>query len=259
MDGEKCIFITGAASGIGLETARLFAQRDWFVGIADVYKPGLEALEAELGIRKCFPMLTDVTDADGIHKAIEAFTLTTRGRLDVLFNNAGILRFGPFDKLPLADKLRIVDVNLKGVINCIHCTMDYLKNTPGSHIITMASVSAVYGVPDLSVYAATKSAVCSLTEALDIELEKYGITVSDIMAPYINTPMITRAENVAFSVKRMGVNIQPVEVAKVVWKAAHSKKLHWKMGWSTMVLSGLFYIMPFTRRHVVKKMTVNPE
>lgn len=258
MNGKKSIFITGAASGIGLETARLFAQNNWFVGISDKNEDGLKSLETEVGIEKCFSMLMDVTDSTEVHKAIEAFTHRTRGRLDVLFNNAGILKFGAFDKVSLEDNLRIVDVNVKGVINCVHSALDFLKKTPGARIITMASVSAVYGIPDLSVYSATKSAVCALTEALDIELERYGIIVSDILAPYVNTPMLTCTDNVAYSVKRMGVKIQPFEVARLVWKAAHGRKLHWKMGRSTRLLSGLFWIMPFIKRFVVKTLTVNP-
>lgn len=243
-----------------METARLFATNDWFVGILDKNEGGLRSIQTEIGMEKCFCMLTDVTDPLRVSKAMEAFTLKTGGRIDVLFNNAGILKFGPFDKVSLEDNLRIVDVNLKGVINCIYCALDFLKKTPGARIINMASVSAIYGVPDLSVYSATKSAICALTEALDIELEKYGIGASDILVPYVNTPMINCAENVAFSVKRMGVKVQPFEVARLVWKAAHGRKLHWKMGKSTKILWGLYWMMPpFLRRYLVKTLTVGPD
>ncbi|MDR3605535.1 MAG: SDR family oxidoreductase [Syntrophaceae bacterium] len=258
MNRNKAILITGAASGIGLATAGLFAGANWFVGILDKNKESLKALEAEIGPEKCFSMVTDVTCPAGVREAIETFTRRTGGTLDVLFNNAGILKFGTFENVSLEDKLKIVDVNFKGVINCVHYALDSLKNTPGAHIIAMASASAVYGVPDLSVYSSTKSAICRLTEALDIELEPYGIVVSDILAPYVQTPMVTCAENVAFSVKKMGVKIQPVEVARLVWKAAHARKLHWKMGQSTRFLWGLFWLMPFVRRYVVKALAVNP-
>ncbi len=258
MTTKKNIFVTGAASGIGLETARLFASNGWFVGAVDVNDTGLRAFQSEIGELDCFIRVMDVADVESVREAVNAFAEKTGGKMDVLFNNAGIIKFGHFGNVGLTDSLKIVDVNLKGILNCTHCSLKYLKATPGARIVNMASTSAVYGTPDISVYSATKHAVCAITEAWDIELEKYGITVCDILAPFVNTPLL-EVSKVAYCIEKMGVNIEPACVAKTVWKAAHKKKLHWKMGASTFLLMGLFWALPFTRRAVVRSLTIPPE
>jgi len=183
MSEKQCIFITGAASGIGLETARLFARKGWYVGIFDVNEAGLQSLQDEIGDDNCVSASMDVSHVDSVQRAVGAFVANTGGKMDVLFNNAGIIKFGRFETVSISDHHRIVDVNLKGMLNCTHCALHYLRYTPGARIINMASTSAIYGVPDLSVYSATKHAVCAMTEAWDIELEKYGITVSGNRPP----------------------------------------------------------------------------
>ena len=256
MNNRKCIFITGAASGIGLETARLFARNGWYVGLFDVNETGLKSLQAEIGQDNCFPLAMDVADVASVQRAVDSFAERTGGKMDVLFNNAGTLKFGRFENVSIYDCHQIVDVNLKGVLSYIHCSLDCLKKTPGARIITMASTSAIYGVPDLAVYSATKHAVCAVTEALDLELERYGIRISDVLAPYVNTPMVMDAENKPFSVEKMGVKLEASTVAKTVWKAAHGRRLHWKIGASTYALMALFWIVPFIRRSVVKMLTI---
>ena len=91
-----------------------------------------------------------------------------------------------------------------------------------------------------------------LTEALDLELERDGITVSDIMAPYVNIPMVTAAAAQAHSVRSTGVNVQPQQVAEVGWKAVHGRKRHWKVHYLTLVLAAAFALLPPLRRPLVK-------
>lgn len=252
----KNILITGAASGIGRETALFFAKNGWFVGAVDLNGQGLESLEKEIGRDQCHTHSMDVTDPESVREAVTSFGDRTGGTMDVLFNNAGILKFGRFEKVDLAHSLAIVDVNLKGVIACTHSSLYLLKNTPGSRVVNMASTSAVYGIPDLSVYSATKRAVLALTEALDIELEPYGISVCDVLAPYVNTPLLETDQKV-HSINKMGIKLAPIDVAKTVWKAAHKKKLHWKMGGSTHALVVLFNLLPGLRRPIVKSLTIS--
>ncbi len=259
MIDRKTIFITGAASGIGRETARLFGGRGWFVGIVDVDEEGLVSLEAEIGAGNCFRRRLDVTDPAEFRSCMEAYCERTGGRLDVLFNNAGILRMGLNESIPLEDQHRIVDVNIKGVLTGIDCALPYLKRTPGARIVSMCSASSIYGIPELAVYSATKHAVRALTEALDLELERYGIVVTDIIPPFVNTPMVTGAEHKAHSVSSLGVPIGPREVAAAVWKAVHGKKVHWKVYWMTHLLFGLAGIFPFLKRTLIKRITLPPD
>ncbi len=192
MTPRRSIFITGAASGIGRQTALLFAARGWYVGLADIDAEGLAQLAREIGVDHCRTLALDVTDVPQYRAAIDAFTRSTGGRLDVLFNNAGILRMGCNEDIPLAQQHLTLDINVKGVLNGIYCALPALRATPGAHIVTMCSTSALYGMPELAVYSASKHAVHGLTEALDLELERYGITVSDVMAPYVTHPWSRR-------------------------------------------------------------------
>lgn len=257
MGNRKSIFITGAASGIGRETAKLFANKGWYVGIVDMNEEGLKTLEAEIKEENCFSRFMDVTDALNVREVIESFAEKTDGKMNALFNNAGIVKFGHFAGVDLELKNKIIDINLKGVMNCAHYAIPFLKNTPGARLINMASTSAIYGTPDLSVYSATKHALCAFTEAWDIELEKYGIVVSDILAPYVKTPLLEVSEEV-YSIQKMGINLEASHIAQIVWKAVHGKKLHWYVGGTTYILLGMFWLMPFMRRLLVKALTIKP-
>lgn len=252
MTDRKSMFITGAASGIGLATALLFAGKGWYVGIVDMNAERLKALEDELGAENCFARAMDVTDPEGYREAVAAFAEKTGGKMNVLFNNAGILRMGPNEEIPLEEQHLTVDINIKGILNGIDAALPMLKNTPGARIVSMCSTSSVYGLPELAVYSATKHAVCALTEAFDLEFEKYGIQVCDIMAPYVATPMVTEASRQAHSVASTGVNLKASQIAALVWKAVHGNKLHWKIHYLTYVLFLTFWALPFLKRPIIK-------
>lgn len=257
MNTRKCIFITGAASGIGRSTARLFARKGWYCGIVDMNKEGLESLETELGSETCFVRRMDVTDPDSFREVVSAFGKETAGKLDVLFNNAGILRMGLNETISLHEQHLTVDINIKGVLNGFDAALPLLKKASGARIISMCSTSAVYGLPELAVYSASKHAVCALTEAFDLEYERYGIKVCDIMAPYVATPMVTQASQQAHSVASTGVNLTAEQIAALVWKAAHGNKLHWKIHYLTYVLFFTFWALPFLKRPVVKHLCLS--
>jgi NAD(P)-dependent dehydrogenase (short-subunit alcohol dehydrogenase family) len=225
--GRKAIFITGAASGMGLETARLFAAQGWFVGAFDVNQIGLERLEGELGPDNCLIRRLDVTDREDYRAALDAFAAATGGTLDLLYNNAGIGRGGPFEDQAWDDVLAVVQVNFVGVLTGIHLAIPLLKATPGSLCFTTSSSSATYGMPRIAVYSATKHAVKGLTEALAIELKPYGVRVADVLPALIDTPLLP--EGVAAAAPKAGIfrTIPPRDVAETVWEAYHSDKLHW--------------------------------
>ena len=198
--------------------------------------------------------MVDVTDPASVQAGMARFAESTGGAMDLLVNNAGIAKFGLFENVDLETHLRIVDVNLKGCLTCAHCALEHLKRTPESRIVNMSSVSSLYGVPDLATYSATKAALSSLTEALNIELERHGIFVCDIRPPYVRTPLLDVPEEV-FSIEKLGIHMEPAHVARTVWKAAHRKKIHWHIG-TTLPLAVIFWLMPFARRTIVKVLTV---
>ena len=98
--GRKSIFITGGASGMGRETAKLFAGKGWFVGAFDVNESGLKTLEQELGSDNCLVRRLDVTSKPDFDAAVAAFSDETSGKMDVLFSNAGIGESGWFEDVP---------------------------------------------------------------------------------------------------------------------------------------------------------------
>lgn len=257
MMNKKSILITGAASGIGRETALFFARKDWFVGIFDVNDAGLKTLASEIGTANCFSGIMDVMDPESVYQGMAAFAVKTGGRMDVLLNNAGILKFGLFENVDLCDHLKIVDVNIKGCLNCIYHGLPYLKKTPGARIINLSSISSLYGVPELSVYSATKHALSAMTEALDIELEPHGIKVCDIKPPYVRTPMLATGKDVKSMkvIRYLGGQIKPEKIAKTIWKAAHGNKLHWNIGLTSLMIFQ-FWMLPFTKRLSLKLLTM---
>src|SRR5262245_2126514 len=94
---RRAIFITGAASGMGRETAKLFAAKGWFVGASDVNTQGLQTLQQELGSENCFIRKLDVTSKADFDAALAEFDAKSGGRLDLMYNNAGIGESGWFE------------------------------------------------------------------------------------------------------------------------------------------------------------------
>jgi NAD(P)-dependent dehydrogenase (short-subunit alcohol dehydrogenase family) len=226
-NGRKSIFITGAASGMGRETAKLFAGKGWFVGGYDVNETGLKSLEQEIGTANCKTGPLDVTLRAKYAEALAAFTAETDGKLDILYNNAGIGRGGMFADQPFEDVMAVVNTNFVGVLIGIHEGVKYLKATPGSMCFTTSSSSATYGMPGIAVYSATKHAVKGLTEALAVEFKMLGIKAADVLPGLIDTPILPPGVAAAAPKEGMFRAIPPIEVAKVVWEAYHSDKLHW--------------------------------
>lgn len=239
--GRKSIFITGAASGMGRETAKLFAEKGWFVGATDVNVEGLKTLEQEIGADNCLTRRLDVTDKADFDQAIAAFAAETDGKLDLLFSNAGIGESGWFEDIPYEAALRVVQVNLVGVIASLYAALPLLKATPNALAFITSSSSATYGMPRIAVYSATKHAVKGLTEALSIEFARHGVRVADTLPGLIDTAILrttpnrsgdrkkpTDEEFYAMAPKKGMFRLTPARaIAETVWRAYASDKLHW--------------------------------
>jgi NAD(P)-dependent dehydrogenase (short-subunit alcohol dehydrogenase family) len=233
---RKAIFITGGGSGIGRATARFFAAKGWLVGIADIDEAGMRETAAALPTGLASIHRLDVRERDQWDRALGEFLRVSGGRLDCLFNNAGIGSGGKWDTLDPAEADRVIDINFRGIVNGIYAALPHLRATPGSAIVNTGSASGYYGSPGLAVYSATKFAVRALTEALDIEFAPDGITVRDIMPGFIDTPLLNRAipgsnETSRDRVVAAGLEFTPVEqVAQAVWDAIHGDKVHIAVG-----------------------------
>jgi NAD(P)-dependent dehydrogenase (short-subunit alcohol dehydrogenase family) len=235
---RKAVFITGAASGIGLATAKRFASEGWLVGLSDIDGPGLKAALAAIGGDNAgFTVVHDVRKADEWERALDAFVEASGGRLDVLVNNAGICRYGWFDEQTPKDFDDQIDINLRGVVLGAYLGHERLKRTPGSRLINIASLASLAGSPRFAVYCATKFAVRGLSEALDIEFMRSGVRVSCVEPTVIETPLIDKASapggpsfREAVSQGMVGGSLTADQAAEVVWRAAHEDALNYPVG-----------------------------
>lgn len=233
---DKAIFITGGASGIGRAVARYFAERGWFVGLADIDAAGLAETAAMLPEDRSSTHILDVTHRSAWPKVLADFSRHTDGRLDVLFNNAGIGIGGPLEEMTDPDIDRTIAVNFTGVLNGIRAAFPYLRDTPDACILNTSSAAGIYGAAGLVVYSGTKFAVRALTEGLDIEFRDYGIRSRALMPSFIDTPLLdgpVTGRNVSTRdvVAEAGLEITPVEeVAQAAWEAVHGEKIHTTVG-----------------------------
>lgn len=225
--GRKSIFITGAASGMGRATALLFAEQGWRVGAYDQNAAGLDALAEEIGRDEHLFGAFDVTDAAAFEAAVAQFGEATGGTLDILFSNAGIAAGGLFDEQPWEEIVRIVNVNFLGVMIGCRAGIPLLRNTPGSLCLITSSSSAIWGTAGIGVYSATKHAVRGLTEALSIELKRYGVRAADLLPGLIDTPLLSDQMRAMAPAEGMWRLVQPREVAQTVLRAYGEDKLHW--------------------------------
>ncbi|MDV2439186.1 SDR family oxidoreductase [Acinetobacter gerneri] len=239
------IFITGAAQGIGAATAQLFVKHGFKVGIYDKNIAQATTLAEQLG-QNAHAGFLDVSDETSWKNALNDF-IEWAGELNILINNAGILFSGAFENTALDQHLRTIDINVKGVLIGCHSAFEYLKKARFARIINLSSASAIYGQADLASYSASKFAVRGLTEALDVEWQKYGIRVLDVMPLFVQTAMVKDMD--AASIQKIGVNLSPQDVAEQIFKLAKSPNhlltpTHTPIGLKTKVLYQLSALSP---------------
>ena len=230
--GQKTIFITGGASGLGREVGRYFAEKGWFVGIADINDKGMAESAALLPEGQSSIHRLDVTDRAQWKQAVADFGAITGGVMTVLFNNAGIGEGGPVQEMTDEAIDLMIAINFTGVISGTRACFDMLKNTPDSCVLYTASAAGIYGVADLSVYSATKFAVRGLAESHDIEFRKYGIKSRSLMPGFIDTNIISNVvegtnQSGKQRLEEAGVMVSPVSIiGPAAWEAVHGNKVH---------------------------------
>ena len=233
---RKSIFITGGASGIGRAVAVFFANKGWFVGLADVDAAGMTETAAMIPAGQSSSHQLDVRSRADWDRALAEFWAAAGQRMDVLFNNAGVGRGGPLAETAIEDDDLVVDVNIKGVLYGAKAGFAYLKQTPGSCLLNTASAAGIIGAGGMSVYCASKFAVRGLTESLDQEWHPYGIKVRSLMPSFIDTPIL---DSISLDSNRStrdivadaGLEISPVSmVAEAAWDAIQGKAVHTRVG-----------------------------
>jgi NAD(P)-dependent dehydrogenase (short-subunit alcohol dehydrogenase family) len=189
-DGATAI-VTGGASGIGRALAEELAKRGCEVLLADLQSELAEEAISEINASggKAKAVKIDVTDYSAMEQLAQE-TVARTGRLDFIFNNAGIVVGGPIDRLGIEDWNQIVDVNLRGVINGIRATYPIMMKQGFGHIINTASMAGFMVNPGNVPYTATKYAVVGLSKSLRAEAAQKGIRVSVICPGVVRTPIL---------------------------------------------------------------------
>jgi short-subunit dehydrogenase len=203
--------------------------------------------------------IMDVRDRDSWKNDLDDFTAKTGGRLDVLFNNAGIGTGGPITEMSFEDLDRVVQINLVGVLNGAKIGHAYLAKTPGSCLLNTASASAIYGSSGLSVYSATKFGVRSLTEALDGEWYGDGIKVRDLIPAFIDTPLLQGPiegsnRTIRETVTGAGLELSSAnDVADAAWNAVHGDAVHTYVGKTAFRMKFAARWMPGQLRKMMRR------
>jgi len=187
----KVALITGAARGMGAQSARRYVEEGATVYIADVRDELGYELAKELGDAAHYVHL-DVTNQDDWAEAVETIT-TEQHRLDVLVNNAGILFFAMLKDLKLEDFERMWRVNVQGCLLGMQAVRDIMTTQGGGSIINFSSIEGLASAPALTSYTTTKFAVRGMTKAVAMELGPDNIRVNSVHPGMINTQMLSDA------------------------------------------------------------------
>lgn len=181
----KTAFVTGGASGIGLEIGRYLMELGANIMLADRDVEGLAAAKADLG--RVETIVCDVADATSVQAAADA-TIRQFGKVHIVVNNAGVSLAGAAGQMPLKDWRWIVDINLMGVVHGVEIFTPIMQaQGEGGYFINTASMSGHLANPQLGAYTATKFAVVGLSESLQQDLADHNIGVSVLCPGWVKT------------------------------------------------------------------------
>ncbi|UOD51063.1 SDR family NAD(P)-dependent oxidoreductase [Orrella daihaiensis] len=211
---DSVVLITGGARGIGAATAKCLVNSGAKVVIADVLDDEGKALAASLGEKSSYCHL-DVTQVSQ-WQSVVAHCLATFGKINGLFNNAGIASFNSIETETPDGFERVMSINLLGVFLGIQAVIEPMKQTGGGVIINMSSTAGLQGYAGLSAYVASKWGVRGLTKAVALDLAPYGIRVLSIHPGPIRTPMTAQMPEAAVAAQPIARFGEPDEVAAMV-------------------------------------------
>lgn len=207
----KIAVVTGGASGMGASTVRRFAAEGARVVLTDLNAEAGERLAQELGETVSF-IAQDVSDPQG-WRALGAHVEAQHGRLDVLVNNAGILKAGSVEDTTLEDWQRLMRVNADSVFLGCQTAVALMKRGGGGSIVNLASVTSMAGKPDYLAYSASKGAIAALTRSVAAFGRAHRIRCNSVHPDGVLTPMTRAVYPAGIDPERLTIDADPMNRA----------------------------------------------
>ncbi|MCC5090466.1 SDR family oxidoreductase [Xanthomonas campestris] len=207
---DKVALVTGASSGIGAATALKLAANGAKVGLAARRTDRLQSLADQITSAggQALVIEMDVVDPASVQAGATQLA-DAYGGIDILFNNAGLMPISDIESLKTDEWSRMVDVNIKGLLNSTAAVLPYLKKRGQGHIINTSSIAGRKVFPGLSVYCATKHAVTAFSEGLRLEVaKKYNIRVTCIQPGAVDTELFEHVSDKNYREQMEGLREQ---------------------------------------------------
>ena len=265
---DKVAIVTGAASGIGRELAAELGRRGAQVVAADINTKEAEVTAGGIKVEggRARSASLDVSDAGAVRKLADE-TAAEFGRIDYMFNNAGIAISGEMKDLDLADWRRVIEVDLWGVIHGTQAAYAHMIRQGSGHIVNTGSTASLVPFPLATPYVAAKHAVMGFSTSLRSEAEAYGVKVSVICPGIIDTRIYTDSKFVKLDrEKSLGamprwLMMSPQKCARIILRGVERNKSIIVVGWIARLMwrnyrtSPAFYIWMnrFVRKRIMGK------
>jgi short-subunit dehydrogenase len=235
---DKCVIITGASSGIGWALAEHLVSRGARLGLLARRAALLDELAAKLGSDSVGVATADVCDAEQTRVAIRRLEQSL-GPCEVLIANAGIHRYTPGYEFDAANANAVISTNVQGVINAVGAVLPAMVARRKGHLVGIASIAGMLGLPEVGAYSASKAAVLRLMESLRVDLARHGVKVTTICPGFVDTPMIRGHRR-----KLLLFVLQPPEAARRIARAIERGRAEYWFPWPMWLIARLARALP---------------
>ncbi|MGX1195410.1 SDR family NAD(P)-dependent oxidoreductase [Metabacillus sp. SLBN-84] len=256
---KKVAIVTGGASGIGKAICRELIDKRVFVIIADVDDKEGKTTEAAFNDIEILSRYVhvNVSEFNSVEQLISE-TFREFGRLDYMFNNAGIAMYGELYDMSIDHWKTIMDVNVWGAVNGTQAAYPLMKKQGFGHIVNTASAAGLGPAPVSAAYSATKHAVVGLTTSLHYEAEEYGVKVTALCPAFVDTPIFNKATAINIDKDKMSSQMKkqkmmtPEKIAKLAIEGVHRNQPVICPMPLRKTMDGFFLLVPAAHRALMR-------